>query len=184
MNKMQANHRPEDAIWIIPLESEALLRNPLGLEVHPMITFSALFGLPPRNLYSSLRLEAARELGTGLLSQSVGHLHPWLLPLPDRSSPNPAALTLLGVKGLRAWGWAEDYEWMGARDPAQVPPLTAHHACYSTTTKTPPLRLDPGAAFLVSACRGLLQTPPPSPGATRNSLLQQILGEARLSGGS
>lgn len=71
---------------------------------------------------------------------------------------------------------------MGARDPAQAPPLPAHRACHRTTAKTPPLGLDPGAAFWVSACRGLLQTPPPSPGATRNSLLRQILGKARLSG--
>lgn len=64
--------------------------------------------------------------------------------------------------------------------------LSLHITCYSTTTETPPLRLDPGAAFLVSAWHAgaCLHTPPPSPGATRNSLLQQILGEARLSGGS
>lgn len=107
-NNTQASHEAERCIWIIPLKSETLLRNLLGLEVHHMITFSVLFGLTPQDLYSSLRVEVAREQGTGLPSQSVNYPHQWLLPLPDHSSPSPGTLTLLGVKGLSAWGWAED----------------------------------------------------------------------------
>lgn len=58
--------------------------------------------------------------------------------------------------------------------PSHFPP------CLPQNHQTTPLRLAPGAAFSAPASWGLLQTPPPSPGATGNSLLQQILGEARL----
>lgn len=73
------------------------------------------------------------------------------------------------------------YEWgSGATPhPHQVTPLTAHHACHKPLDPSSP-RPDPEAAFSAPASQGLLQTPPPSPGATGNSLLQQILGEARL----
>ena len=47
MKNTQANSEASDGIWIIPLRSEALLRNPLDLEVRPTITFAVLLCLTP-----------------------------------------------------------------------------------------------------------------------------------------
>lgn len=70
---------------------------------------------------------------------------------------------------------------MRAHDSCPGPslPTAQPTRCCATSHQATPLGLDPAVAFSVSASRGLLPTPPPSPGATGNSLLQQILGEAR-----
>lgn len=89
MKKTQGNREAGNGIWMIPLRSEVLLRNPLDPEVPPtMITFAVLLYLTPQDLCFSLRPE---EPETSLLSLGAAPIngsflclitHPPALVLP------------------------------------------------------------------------------------------------------